>query len=1127
MHIAQFFRDRRAVVGIFAAIVATLAAWSGVPSAQSPQVQDLLVDPFTSATSQADVSLLNVESPGFPCLTAAPGAAAPSTIPNCNLPVPDPAGQGTLRFTTDATGSASAIVSTTHLPTSQGLRISFVQYQWGGHNVGGPGDPGGGDGIAFFLASAPPVPDVLGPQGGALGYSSDGGTPGLPHGWLGIGLDAFGTYNSPDFFGSTACPAITWNSKGDEISVRGPAHEGYCLIGSSAASGGLPGGVSLRGNDRSSSKRRIEIVIDPVANTYAVNMDPTGGTDFQPAVTGQLPASYTDPVTGASMPGLPPRIAFGFSASTGSATDNHEIAEVSVQTVSGRVPVLGLTQTSSLGETALPGNIFDITLHPTVDGDVAESATLHLDDVLPEGLIVNAPPSGQDWSCTTAASTVSCTYTGSYPVDPGTALPDITIPVLLQDASIGSVLINSASLTSLDAARPAVSTARIVISTPLSIDIGSLTPGPGGVFSLPDGTVGVPYSTSLTATGGTFPVAWSLESGPLPAGVTFSAGGVFGGAPTVPGVSTLRLKVTDANGLSITAPLSLAILPATLNIQTTGLPAGPGGTFALPGGTVGVVYSAALAATGGTGTITWSLNGGALPAGLTLAANGAITGTPTTAGTASFTLKAADANGASATVPLSIVIASALSIPTTGLPAGPGGTFALPGGTVGSAYSATLNATGGTGTITWSLNGGALPAGLTLASNGAITGTPTTAGTASFTLKATDANGASATVPLSIVIASGALSIPTTGLPAGPGGSFALPDGTIGVAYTATLTASGGSGTITWSRIAGSLPAGLSLSNSGTISGIPATSGTSTFTLRATDSRGASATVLLSITVTGTALKVTTTSLPGGHVGTPYNFTLTAIGGVQPYTWRLVLGALPRGLSLSPSGVISGTPLNYTYYASALLFTVTDASGRSATSTGLPLPISSIAFRTNTLPDGYSDGRQPYITYIDVTGSVAPLTISVISGALPPGLTLTAASQGCECSRLQGVATTAGTYTFTLQALDGTGSTAVRTFTIRIAGVALSAYAPFVYGQPGDVISQQATVFFGAPNATYTWTLTSGSMPLGLTLSPSGLISGRAAQTGFWTLPIRVTDQFGNSGTTMLIIYIFNNNLGG
>lgn len=238
MHITRSFRTWRT------AILAALFAVTAPLGAQSPRQQDLLVDTFAEPTTQAQVGLLNVETPGYPCLTAAPDpGGGTSTIPNCNPAVPDPPGQGALRFTGDATGAASSIVSTNHLPTVKGLRISFLQYQYAGHGTEGPGSDGGGDGIAFFLATAPPLPDRLGPQGGALGYASDSGTPGLSHAWLGFGLDAFGFFSSPDFFGSAACPALTWTPLADQVSVRGPEHDGYCLLSSSAASGGLPGGV--------------------------------------------------------------------------------------------------------------------------------------------------------------------------------------------------------------------------------------------------------------------------------------------------------------------------------------------------------------------------------------------------------------------------------------------------------------------------------------------------------------------------------------------------------------------------------------------------------------------------------------------------------------------------------------------------------------------------------------------------------------------------------------------------------------------------------------------------------------------------------------------------------------------
>ena len=91
-------------------------------------------------------------------------------------------------------------------------------------------------------------------------------------------------------------------------------HIGYCVLSSSIENGGLPDGVSLRGDSRAASKRRVEVVIDPVAGTYTVSMDPTGGTDFQPVTWGPLPTDYSDPTNGDVIAGLPPRITFGFSA---------------------------------------------------------------------------------------------------------------------------------------------------------------------------------------------------------------------------------------------------------------------------------------------------------------------------------------------------------------------------------------------------------------------------------------------------------------------------------------------------------------------------------------------------------------------------------------------------------------------------------------------------------------------------------------------------------------------------------------------------------------------------------------------------------------------------------------------
>jgi subtilisin family serine protease len=259
--------------------------------------------------------------------------------------------------------------------------------------------------------------------------------------------------------------------------------------------------------------------------------------------------------------------------------------------------------------------------------------------------------------------------------------------------------------------------------------------------SLPEGTVGEAYSETLAATGGTPPYTWSVDSGSWPPGVSLAPGtGVVSGTPTAAGTYDLTVRVTDAGtpGQSVTRALTLAVAPPPvppLEITTTGL----------LGGTVGEPYSQTLQLTGGTSPYTWSLASGALPDGLALdASTGAVNGTPTTSGSSAFTARVTDSDGRSDTQALSIAVAPPPPTITT---------TSLPGGAVGVAYSQTLQATGGAPPNTWSLESGALPAGLALnASTGEISGTPTTSGTSSFTAEVTDVAGRSDTQVLAIAV---------------------------------------------------------------------------------------------------------------------------------------------------------------------------------------------------------------------------------------------------------------------------------------------------------------------------------------------------------------------------------------
>ena len=247
--------------------------------------------------------------------------------------------------------------------------------------------------------------------------------------------------------------------------------------------------------------------------------------------------------------------------------------------------------------------------------------------------------------------------------------------------------------------------------------------------SVPNGTVGVAYSTPpFGATGRKHRTPGRSAPGALPAGLTQnSATGAITGTPTAAGSFNFTVRVTDSTTPApqmASRSYSGVISPSALTITTE----------SVPNGTVGVAYSAAFAATGGTAPYTWSISAGSLPAGLTQnSATGAITGTPTAAGSFNFTVRVTDSTTPAPQMASrsysGVISPSALTITTE----------SVPNGAVGVAYSAAFAAAGGTAPYTWSITAGALLAGVTQnATTGAIGGTPTTAGAFSFTVKVTD-----------------------------------------------------------------------------------------------------------------------------------------------------------------------------------------------------------------------------------------------------------------------------------------------------------------------------------------------------------------------------------------------------
>ena len=539
--------------------------------------------------------------------------------------------------------------------------------------------------------------------------------------------------------------------------------------------------------------------------------------------------------------------------------------------------------------------------------------------------------------------------------------------------------------------------------------------------SLPAGQVGVAYSGALTATGGVTPYTWTISKGTLPPGLSLNGtGGTIGGVPTTPGTSQFTAQVTDADGVAASAALSLKIASATLTITTASIPNAP----------IGVSYIGILTASGGNPPYTWTLDSGTLPPGLTVTSSGLITGTPaaTSTGSYTFTVRVTDtpvtgAAANSATKSLSLQVVSGGPAITTGT---------LPNGTVGQAYSATLAATGGTPPYSWSVSAG-LPAGLSLSSSGVLSGTPTTASSSTFTITVTDSQKQTAAQSFSITIAPAVVSS------LGIGG--ALSNGTLGVVYAGTVTATGGTPPYTFSVSSGALPGGLSLNaSSGAVTGTPTAAGSFTLTITVTDSQKQTAAKSFSITIAPNAVSPLGIggALSNGTLGVVYAGTVTATGGTPPYTFSVSSGALPDGLSLNASsGAIGGTPAK----SGAFTFTVgvSDSSQPAlAVSKSFtidialpPLPVVSLVtqLQNNTTPSG----SQPVFGVtlaqaypVDLSGT-ATITFTPLGGlpadpdvlfanglpfltfTVPAGQTAAVASTGSPLAFSAG--TTAGTIT--------------------------------------------------------------------------------------------------------------------
>ena len=669
------------------------------------------------------------------------------------------------------------------------------------------------------------------------------------------------------------------------------------------------------------------------------------------------------------------------------------------------------------------------------------------------------------------------------------------------------------TVTVTDSATPTKHTATANLTINISPKLTITSAG-----ALTTGEAGASYSATLVATGGIGPFTWAVATGNLPGGLSLSgttATGTIGStisSSVTPGAFNFTAKITDSQGgTSTSGTITITVDPAVAITAPT-----------LTAGVVGVAYSApAFTGVGGSGSgYSFALASGALPGGLSLGAStGLITGPPTTAGTSTFTVKVTDSLGFTATTgSLSIIVDAALAVTTSSLPAG----------AINSVYptgvSTTFAAVGGVTPYTnWTVSVGSLPAGLILnAATGAITGSPTgPASNTNFTVRVTDSASNTATKALSITV-NPALAVSTASLPAADVSSVYT------TGASTTLAATGGVPPYTaWAVTVGSLPAGLNLNTvTGAITGTPTGApGTSSFTVKVTDTQGYTATKAVSILVNA-ALTVSTSSLPTGVINSVYSSTtLTATGGATPYaSWAVTVGTLPAGLNLNTAtGAITGTPTGPTGTV-AFTVQVTDAGGYTATKALSILVNGALSVTTSALPTAAINSLYPsgVSTTLAAADGVTPYTNwAVTVGNLPAGLHLNAAS-----GAITGTPTgPTGPVSFTVQVTDSASNTATKALSITVnAALAVSTSSlpnadvnsPYTTG-----VSTTLAATGGVPPYT-TWAVTVGNLPTGMNLNPAtGAITGTPTGTpGTSSFTVQVTDSGSYTATKALSILV-------
>jgi uncharacterized protein YhjY with autotransporter beta-barrel domain len=456
-------------------------------------------------------------------------------------------------------------------------------------------------------------------------------------------------------------------------------------------------------------------------------------------------------------------------------------------------------------------------------------------------------------------------------------------------------------------------------------------------------------------------------------------------------------------------------------------------------------------------------------------------------GTDSFTYTASNGSGTSSPATISITVSAPVLVIT---PAS--GTLAA--GQVGASYSQSFTAAGGTAPYGYVAS--VAPAGLSLDSaTGLLSGVPTSAGTYSFSVTATDSHGATGSTNYTLTVTPGALPV-------------ANPVSATVVANSSNAVSLSLSGAMATSVAVASAPThGTAVASGTSITYTPTAgySGADSFTYTASNGSGTSSPATVTLTVTAPTLAITPSAgaLPAGQVGTVYSQSFQASGGIGPYSFAS--SGHPQGLNLtSATGLLTGTPTAQGSYSVSV--TVTDSHGATGSATytlniaGASLPVAGPV--SATVP---ANATTPLI--LSLSGAAAT---SVAVSSTPTHGTATASGLSINYTPTAGYS---GTDSFTYTARNASGTSSAATVNLTVTAPTLSVL-PAPGALPAALVGGSYSQSMNVSGGTAPYHFTATGLPAGLNIDPSkGTISGTPSATSSASVSVVVTDTFGVSVT--------------